>query len=231
MSQIFNFFPLSVLKSRVDLSVQQKKKMLDEIFNMEKKSKNSEYKNQTSSWTGDTQGFEYIHNNSVFNDFFIEVKKKILEYLESLQIDHEQLDIFVQRSWATISKDKENIALHKHLQSHLSFAYYLKKTETDANLLFIDETKHNEFLPGLFLSPTSNKRQIIKKRNVSNSAAIVFDAQEDEIVIFPSKTAHQTQPNVNNDNRVSISADIFITTKNSENLEHLVSPFRNWKNI
>ena len=205
--------------------------MLDEIFNMEKKSKNSEYKNQTSSWTGDTQGFEYIHNNSVFNDFFIEVKKKILEYLESLQIDHEQLDIFVQRSWATISKDKENIALHKHLQSHLSFAYYLKKTETDANLLFIDETKHNEFLPGLFLSPTSNKRQIIKKRNVSNSAAIVFDAQEDEIVIFPSKTAHQTQPNVNNNNRVSISADIFITTKNSENLEHLVSPFKSWKNI
>ena len=231
MSQIFNFFPLSVLKSRVDLSVQQKKKMLDEIFNMEKKSKNSEYKNQTSSWTGDTQGFEYIHNNSVFNDFFIEVKKKILEYLESLQIDHEQLDIFVQRSWATISKDKENISLHKHLQSHLSFAYYLKKTETDANLLFIDETKHNEFLPGLFLSPTSNKRQIIKKRNVSNSAAIVFDAKEDEIVIFPSKTAHQTQPNVNNNNRVSISADIFITTKNSENLEHLVSPFKSWKNI
>ena len=231
MSQIFNFFPLSVLKSKVDLSVQQKKKMLDEIFDMEKKSKNSEYKNQTSSWTGDTQGFEYIHKNSVFDDFFIEVKKKIVEYLESLQIDHEQLDIFVQRSWATISKDKENIALHKHLQSHLSFAYYLKKTETDANLLFIDETKHNEFLPGLFLSPTSNKRQIIKKRNVSNSAAIVFDAQEDEIVIFPSKTAHQTQPNVNNNNRVSISADIFITTKNSENLEHLVSPFKNWKNI
>ena len=231
MSQIFNFFPLSVLKSKVDLSVQQKKKMLDEIFDMEKKSKNSEYKNQTSSWTGDTQGFEYIHNNSVFDDFFIEVKKKIVEYLESLQIDHDQLDIFVQRSWATISKDKENISLHKHLQSHLSFAYYLKKTETDANLLFIDETKHNEFLPGLFLSPTSNKRQIIKKRNVSNSAAIIFDAKEDEIVIFPSKTAHQTQPNVNNDNRVSISADIFITTKNSENLEHLVSPFKNWKNI
>tara|TARA_B100001057_G_C22763594_1_gene916826 strand:- start:736 stop:1431 length:696 start_codon:yes stop_codon:yes gene_type:complete len=231
MAQIFNFFPLSVLKSKINLSEQQKKKMLDEIFNMEKKGKNSKYKNQTSSWTGDTQGFEFIHNNSIFDDFFIEVKKKIIEYLESLQVDHEQLDIFVQRSWATISKDKENIALHKHLQSHLSFAYYLKKNETDANLLFVDEAKHNEFLPGLFLSPSSNKRQIIKKRNISNTAAIVFDAKEDEIVIFPSKTAHQTQPNVNNNNRVSISADIFIITKNSENLEHLVSPFKNWKNI
>jgi len=231
MSQIFNFFPLSVLKAKIELSEEQKKKMLDEIFKMEKKSSNIEYKNQTSSWTGDTQGFEYIHNNPLFDDFFIEVKKKIIEYLDSLQVDYEQLNIFIQRSWATISKSMESIALHKHLQSHLSFAYYLKKADTDANLLFIDETKHNEFLPGLFLSPTSNKKQIIKKRNISNTAAIVFDAKEDEIVIFPSKTPHQTQPNIKNNDRVSISADIFITSKNSENLEHLVTPFQNWKSI
>ena len=231
MGQIFNFFPLSILKSKIEFSEEKKKKMLDEIFNMEKKSKNNEYKNQTSSWTGDTQGFEYIHNNPIFDDFFVEVKKRIIEYLDALQVDSEQLDIFIQRSWATISKEKENIALHKHLQSHLSFAYYLKKSETDANLLLIDETKHNEFLPGLFLSPTSNKRQIIKKRNISNTAAIVFDAKEDDIVIFPSKTPHQTQPNIENNNRVSISADIFIASKNSENLEHLVTPFKNWKNI
>lgn len=231
MSQIFNFFPLSVLKSKIELSKEQKNKMLEEIFEMEKKSKNEEYKNQTSAWTGDTQGFEYIHNNPNFDVFFAEVKKKIIEYFVALEIDHEQLDVFIQRSWATISKEKENIALHKHLQSHLSFAYYLKKNDSDANLLFIDETKHNEFLPGLFLSPTSNRKQIIKKRNISNTAAIVFDAKEDEIVIFPSKTAHQTQPNVNNNNRISISADIFIVSKDSENLEHLVTPFKNWKNI
>jgi uncharacterized protein (TIGR02466 family) len=231
MGQIFNFFPLSILKSKIEFSEEKKKKMLDEIFDMEKKSKNNEYKNQTSSWTGDTQGFEHIHNNPIFDDFFVEVKKRIIEYLDVLQVDSEQLDIFIQRSWATISKEKENIALHKHLQSHLSFAYYLKKSETDANLLLIDETKHNEFLPGLFLSPTSNKRQIIKKRNISNTAAIVFDAKEDDIVIFPSKTPHQTQPNIENNNRVSISADIFIASKNSENLEHLVTPFKNWKSI
>ena len=231
MGQIFNFFPLSVLKSKINLSDQQKKKMLDEIFAMEKKSKNKGYKNQSSSWTGDTQGFEYIHNNPIFSDFFIEVKKVIIEYLETIEVDYNQLNIFIQRSWATISNEGENIALHKHLQSHLSFAYYLKKIESDANLLFIDEAKHNEFLPGLFLSPTSNKKQIIKKRNISNSAAIVFEAKEDEIVLFPSKTSHQTQPNIKNDNRVSISADIFITAKDSGNLENLVTPFENWKSI
>ena len=231
MSQIFNFFPLSVLKSKINLTSDQKQKMIDEVFSMEKKSKNLDYKNQTSSWTGDTQGFEYLHNNPVFNIFFEEIKKKVFEYLDALAVDKEKLEIYIQRSWATISRDKENIALHKHLQSHLSFAYYLKKKDTDANLLFIDETKHNEFLPGLFLSPTTLKEQIINKRNISNTAAIVFDAKEDEIVMFPSKTSHQTQPNVKNHERMSLSADIFLTSKHSENLEHLVTPFDNWKKI
>ena len=200
-------------------------------FLLWKKSKNIDYKNQSSAWTGDTQGFEYIHNNPIFDDFFLEVKKAIIEYLNVLEIDHNQLEIFIQRSWATISREKENIALHKHLQSHLSFAYYLKKSEGDANLLFVDETKHNEFLPGLFLSPSSNKKEIIKKRNIANSGAIVFEAKEDEIVIFPSKTSHQTQPNVKNNDRISLSADIFIAAKNSENMEHLVTPFKNWKTL
>ena len=83
MGQIFNFFPLSVLKSKIELSDEKKKKMIEEILVMEKKSKNIEYKNQSSAWTGDTQGFEFIHNNQIFDDFFIEVKK-IIEYLEAL---------------------------------------------------------------------------------------------------------------------------------------------------
>ena len=49
--------------------------MIEEILAMEKKSKNIDYKNQSSAWTGDTQGFEYIHNNPIFDDFFIAVKK------------------------------------------------------------------------------------------------------------------------------------------------------------
>ena len=228
MGQVLNFFPLTIFKSRIDLTKEKKTEMIEEILAMEKKSKNIDYKNESSAWTGDTQGFEYIHNNPIFDDFFIAVKKAIIEYLNVLEIDHDQLDIFIQRSWATISREKENIALHKHLQSHLSFAYYLKKNETDANLLFVDETKHNEFLPGLFLSPSSNKKQIIKKRNVANSGAIVFDAKEDDIVIFPSKALHGTQVNKSNKQRISISGDVVCVAKDSELLENMMPPLEKW---
>ena len=70
---------------------------------------------------------------------------------------------------------------------------------------------------------------MIKSRNVLNSPTILFDTKEDDIVIFPSKTLHGTQRGVLNNERISISADIMIVAKNSENLEHLVTPIDKWK--
>ena len=137
MAQIFNYFPLTIFKSEIKLSEEEKNKMIKEIILMEKESKNLDFKGSTSSWTGDTQGYEFIHNNVVFENFFKEVNKSLIEYLETLSIDSNQLNIYYQRSWATISRGKENINSHKHLQSHLSFAYYLKKKIVTLRLYFM----------------------------------------------------------------------------------------------
>ena len=51
----------------------------------------------------------------------------------------------------------------------------------------------------------------------------------DELYIFPSKTAHSTTSNKTNDERMSISADISIIAKNSENIEHLLTPINRWQ--
>ena len=95
---------------------------------MEKKSKNLNYKSKNQAWTGDTQGYENLHNNVKFKKLFGEIENHIKKYLELLNIDLEQIDIFFQRAWSTISKGAENISPHAHDQSHISFAYYLKKT-------------------------------------------------------------------------------------------------------
>merc|ERR1711991_1045935 len=65
MDQVLNFFPLTILKKKINLTKETKTKMIEAIFAMEKKSKNMDYKNQSSAWTGDTQGFEYIHNDQI----------------------------------------------------------------------------------------------------------------------------------------------------------------------
>tara|TARA_B110001450_G_C17539028_1_gene447848 strand:- start:197 stop:898 length:702 start_codon:yes stop_codon:yes gene_type:complete len=229
MSKIFNFFPLSVFKSTISLSQTEKDKMISEIIKMENDSKNLNYKTNNSAWTGDTQGYEFLHHNKEFNKLFLEIEKCIKEYLENFSVDCSQLDLYFQRSWATISRKKENIAPHRHAQSHLSFAYYLKKEKDDSKLSFFDHNRHNEFIPGFLDSVSIQRKNIITSRNVLNSPSVIFDVKEDDIVIFPSKSLHGTQQGILNSERISISADIMVLAKNSQNLEHLITPLDKWK--
>ena len=163
--RIFNLFPLSVCCNTIVLSEEKKKEMITAIRKMREDSKKIDYKKAGDAWTGDTQGFENLQKNKIFDEFFLEVKKNINDYLEHLAIDISQLDIFIQRSWATISFGTETIAKHKHMQSHISFAYYLKKNSDDANLMVFDEVQRNEIIPGLFGSVSSYNRKILKKIN------------------------------------------------------------------
>ena len=73
----------------------------------------------------------------------------------------------------------------------------------------------------LKLNKVSKKFVTNKKINVLNGSQITINVKEDDIVFFPSKTPHSTQPTNNNDERISISADIVCIAKNSETLEHL----------
>ena len=229
--KVYNIFPLTICQSKIDLEEVEKNKMISLVKEMKVNSKNLNYYNKVGSWTGDTQGFENLHNNGNFDNLYKEIKKKIIEYLEVLNIDHSQLDIYIQRSWATVSEGKEHIDKHSHLQSHISFAYYLKKSKDDSKIIFYDDKRHNELIPGLFESPTASDRKIMKKINIQNSASISIDPDEGEIVIFPSKTPHSTQPNASNKERISISADISLIAKDSKLLEHLTPPISNWKKI
>ncbi len=229
--RIFNLFPLSICCNTIVLSEDKKKEMINEIRKMRDGSKKIDYKKTGDAWTGDTQGFENLQKNKIFDEFFVEVKKNINDYLEHLAIDISQLDIFIQRSWATISFGTETIAKHKHMQSHISFAYYLKKNSDDANLMVFDEVQRKEIIPGLFGSVSSYNRKILKKINPLNGSQITIKVKEDDIVFFPSKTPHSTEPTKNNNERISISADIVCIAKNSETLEHLTPPFENWKKI
>ena len=225
----YNLFPLTIYKSKIELNMLEKESLENEIFLMEKNTKNQDYKTHNKAWTGDTQGFANLHHNKKFENLFNQIKVHIQNYLEKLHIDTKQTNMCYQRAWATISRGLENISPHIHAQSHVSFAYYLKKSSSESKILFLDQNKNNEIIPGLFSSKSINKKNIIKERDEHNTSAITFDVEEDDIVIFPSKTLHSTQANIKNDLRISLSADITILAKDSENLEHLIPAFKDWK--
>ena len=229
--KIHNFFPLSILQDQIRLTDQEKINLIDDIRVMKANSQNSDYKLNKASWTGDTQGYEYIYNNPKFNNLFVEIKKKIQIYLDLLKMDQDQIEMYIQRSWATISVGSEVISKHQHLQSHLSFSYYLKKSKEDSNFIIYDDEKKNEFIPGLFGSRTLVKKKLIKEVTLTTATRVSLEVKEDDIVIFPSKTLHSTDQIKTNSERISISGDVIFLAKNTNKIEHLMPNFKNWKKL
>ena len=228
---LINLFPLTIIKDKIEIIDNEKVLMIDEIRNMKNNSKNKDFQTKTNAWTGDTQGFEYIHKNRKFKNLFDEITKRIWGYLDCVEIDSKRVDLYIQRSWATISVGGERIKKHRHFQSHISFAYYLKKNKQDANIVMFDESYKNEIMPGIFRSDTALQKGIIKKMNPFNVTQAIVNVEENDIVIFPSKTIHSTQPTNSNDERISISADIICVAKDSNLLEIGMPPLNQWTKI
>ena len=226
--KVLNLFPLSIIQDKILIDTDIKKQMLEEIQTMQIVSKNKNYKLPQDSWTGDTQGFEYLFKNQKFELLFKQIKTKLVNYLRHLGINENKVDLYMTRSWATISNGKERIRQHKHQQSHISFAYYLKKDIENSNLFFFNENSINEIVPSLFTSPTLKKAGVIKEMNLFNAPSVDIKVEEDDIVIFPSKAMHGTQFNKSNNERISISGDVICLAKESELLENMMPPLEKW---
>jgi|TARA_B100001105_G_C22268992_1_gene390142 uncharacterized protein (TIGR02466 family) len=225
--EILRIFPLTIYKTKIGLTDQERDLLIKEVYIQESKSKNLQYKNLNTAWTGDTQGHEFLFSNKKFEKLFRLIALNIKKYTKLLGINNDQIDFFYQRAWATISKSGENIQLHRHRQSHLSFAYYLKKNKNDGSLNFHNKALHNEIAPALF-DLTNEKSKNFFKPIYDNANVMVTHPEADEIYIFPSKTPHSTSSNKTDEQRISVSADISIFAKNAENVEQLITPINKW---
>ena len=226
--KVLNLFPSSIIQDKILINQEIKQGMIKEIENMVSDSKNKDDKGTQDSWTGDTQGFEYIFKNEKFSFLLQEVKKIIIKYIKHLGINDDKIEIYMTRSWATVSNGKEKILPHKHKQSHISFAYYLKKNLEDSNITFHNEHFQNEIVPGLFTNRSMNTGGVLKEINLYNARSLDIKIEEDDILVFPSKALHGTQSNKSNMGRISISGDIVCVAKDSKFLENMMPPLNNW---
>ena len=223
--QIYNLFPLTIIKETISLEEKEREILINEIKNMKKH--NTEEKTNKNAWTGDTKGYEFLFSNSLFKNLSNKISKTIVKYLETFEINTDLLDIFYQRSWATITENEQSINFHTHSQSNISFAYYLLKPKDSGGIIFKSNELQNEIAKNIFTSSKLEK-SLINKPNAYNSDRSMFDLEQDSIIIFPSKTPHATVPNNSSLPRISISGDISIMLKESKGFEHLMPNFNNW---
>ena len=225
-AEVFDLFPLSIFKDKIILPSNEKKIIIDHIFDSEKNTSDT-LKNKQDAWLGDTRGHEFLFKNSKMKIISNLISKKIKEYTSTLNIDNDKLSFYYQRSWATITRTKERIQPHSHDQSNISFAYYPLKPRDSGDIRFIVQPQ-NEIAKGLF-HPEKLKLGLLKNVNKRNTPNVDIHVQEDDIVIFPSKIKHATIPNKTENPRISISGDVTIMLKNSYGHERLMPHFDQWQ--
>tara|TARA_Y200000002_G_scaffold364872_1_gene354246 strand:+ start:586 stop:1266 length:681 start_codon:yes stop_codon:yes gene_type:complete len=218
-----NLFPLTVAQDNINIDEKQRDLLINEITKMQ-----SVHNNQSPyAWTGDTKGYEFLFEIKLFKNLANKISASIIKYLQLLEINTNLLDIYYQRSWATYTKNEQNINFHTHSQSNISFAYYLLKPKDSGGIIFRSNELQNEIAKNIFTNSKLEK-SLINKPNAYNSDRSIFDLEQDSIIIFPSKTPHATMPNKSGQVRISISGDITIMLKNSKGFEHLMPAFSNW---
>lgn len=223
----FDLFPLSVFQDKIILSNDEKNKLIDYIFKTEEETKRIKKVSENDAWLGDSKGHEFLLKNPLMQKLEKLISAKVRLYAEMLDINSSKLDFFYQRSWATITRESERIKPHSHVQSNISFAYYLLKPENSGDLRFNSEPQ-NEIATGLF-SGENVSLGLLKKVNIRNTPNADVNIKEDDIVIFPSKARHSTIPNQSNKPRISISGDITIMLKDSTGHEKIMPHYKRWQ--
>lgn len=224
--KIFNLFPLTVLQNKIILEDNERNILIKEIKKM--RDEQIEEKKSNYAWTGDTKGHEFLFSNELFKNLSKKISNVIIDYLKTLSINTNYLDIYYQRSWATFTDNEQSINFHTHSQSNISFAYYLLKPPNSGGIIFRSNELQNEIAKNIFTNSKLEK-SLIDKANPYNSDRSMFDLDQDSIIVFPSKTPHATVPNKSGLPRISISGDISIMLKDSKGFEHLMPNFSNWK--
>lgn len=227
MATILNCFPLTVYKDQLGLDPAYRRQIGEAVINAYRTGPKAGV-TKTSAWTGDRNGREFLHLEPAMAPMFKAVHAAMVAYLRALKIDPSKLDLHYTRSWGTVSEPGQSIRRHRHNQSHISVVYYPVKDSGTGNLVFHLPDPLNEFSPGLF-EQHSRDMGLITESNILNSEMVDLPVGEDDIVIFPSKTYHGTEPNNTPGTRISIAIDVVITLKDSGGVEYLMPPAEKWR--
>jgi uncharacterized protein (TIGR02466 family) len=205
------WFPLAVYYADIEDAAAKKETLIATILELETNSQKRRVDSE-SAWTGDVHGVGRIHENPNFTWIVEQIEAHSLQYLEALGIDLEKIDLYIQRSWPVVSRNKQEVAPHAHHNAHLSAVYYVSvpqdgTIESGAFKIYND-AQMNEIITGI----GSEQTGAIKKWNPFNYEEGVYAPKEGRILIFPSKQRHSVDANKTGEMRISLSFDIVITS-------------------
>ncbi|WP_016949597.1 TIGR02466 family protein [Anabaena sp. PCC 7108] len=143
-----------------------------------------------------------LNKRDDFQDLMKIIKTNVLEVTNLLKWDLNQLDINIKTAWAIVNGKFAYNSVHEHPNSLLSGVYYIKSPQDCGGLLFHDPriSAHRLLPPYLEFTPWT-------------MPSVAYKPVEGNMIIFPSWLMHSVEPNLSNEERVSISFNIGVKQK------------------
>lgn len=186
---------------------------------------NSQYARTTDIKPKELQSIDdNLHLDKRFDKIYKEINKEIINFLKTINYDLNLFEVYITKSWATLSNKDQFISYHRHMSSHYSFVYY-PLAEEQGNLFFLDDALIKVGLN------VPRRDPYFTKWDSNNFAKAEYPAATGNIVIFPSTIFHETGQNNKDKPRISISGDIILTMKEGMKSEHNIPSPSTWKKL
>ena len=163
------------------------------------------------------------YNNIFISKFFNKLDPIIKSLMSQLNWDIENFRIGYQELWSIInSKDDFNFP-HRHGDSLLSLAYYVKvpKNDDGGSIYFVDPR-----VAAISRKPPVRMNKDLRKDIISfgkthNQGKYMIKPKEGMLIIFPSWLEHGVYPNQSDEDTIVISANINLyPAKNPQSITH-----------
>ncbi len=186
---------------------------------------NSQYSRTTDVKPKELQSIDdNLHKDKRFKELYIELTKVIQGCLSAQKYNLDLFEVYITKSWATLSAKEQFISYHRHMSSHFSFVYYPQSHE-QGNLFLLDDDAHKVGL-------TIPKRDpYFTEWDNSNYGKAEYPAETGNVIIFPSMIFHETGKNNKDTPRLSISGDIMLTMKEGVKSEHNIPSPSTWMKL
>ena len=224
MANISKWFGYPIYITKLENFEKINKKILPIIINNITPT-NSQYSKTTDIKAKDLQSIDdNLHIDKRFNELYNEITKVIEGCLLAQKYNLDLFEIYITKSWATLSIKDQHIAYHRHMSSHFSFVYYPQAHE-QGNLFLLDDDAHKV---GLNIP---KREPYFTEWNQNNYGKAEYPAETGNVIIFPSMMFHETGKNNKEKPRISISGDILLTMKKGIKSEHNIPSPDTWKKL
>ena len=186
---------------------------------------NSQYSRTTDIKPKELQSIDdNLHLDKRFKQLYTELSKVIQGCLSAQKYNLDLFEVYITKSWATLSTKEQFISYHRHMSSHFSFVYYPQAHE-QGNLFLLDDDAHKV---GLNIP---KRDPYFTEWDQNNYGKAEYPAETGNVIIFPSMMFHETGKNNKDTPRLSISGDILLTMKEGVKSEHNIPSPATWMKL